>query len=186
MEQLMYGRNFTQDQTHDGESNELRTTDNEEQQNDESGNTNELVFILNCLYVSMLLKESVLKNDSHHEDRKSVVFFSIFSLNPRRASLSAYAQIGSGAASGSWPNKQKQQAKQKMPHTGGSKSIATLMDEKVENGIEPTRAQVFILTHKPRKDGRPLNEESAKTIDTINEKLSNSEGSNEQPPLSIA
>ncbi|XP_060211995.1 uncharacterized protein LOC132639573 [Lycium barbarum] len=43
-------------------------------------------------------------------------------------------------------------AKQKMPHTGGSKSIATLMDEK----------------------------------DMINEKLCNSEGSNEQPPRSVA
>ncbi|XP_059306790.1 uncharacterized protein LOC132058255 [Lycium ferocissimum] len=73
-----------------------------------------------------------------------------------------------------------------MPHIGGSKSIATLMDEKAENGIEPTRAQVFILTHKPRKDGRPLDEESAKTIDTINEKLSNSKGSNEQPPRPVA
>ncbi|XP_060175427.1 uncharacterized protein LOC132606105 [Lycium barbarum] len=55
-------------------------------------------------------------------------------------------------------------AKQKMPHTGGLKSIATLMDEKAKKGIEPTRAQVFILTHKPRKDGRPLDEEPAKTI----------------------
>ncbi|MCE3215486.1 hypothetical protein HAX54_002570, partial [Datura stramonium] len=77
-------------------------------------------------------------------------------------------------------------AKQKMPHMGGSKSIATLMDEKDENGIEPTRAQVFILTHKSRKYGRPLDEESARTIDMINEKLSNSEGSNEQPPRSVA
>ncbi|MCD9643651.1 hypothetical protein HAX54_031283 [Datura stramonium] len=41
MEKLMYGRNFSQDQTHDGESNELRTTDNEEQQNDESGTLEE-------------------------------------------------------------------------------------------------------------------------------------------------
>ncbi|MCD9559808.1 hypothetical protein HAX54_018108 [Datura stramonium] len=73
-----------------------------------------------------------------------------------------------------------------MPHTGGSKSITTLMDEKDENGIEPTRAQVFIVTHKPRKDGRQLDEESARTIDMINEKLSNSEGSNEQPSRSVA
>ncbi|MCD9643652.1 hypothetical protein HAX54_031284 [Datura stramonium] len=73
-----------------------------------------------------------------------------------------------------------------MPHTGGSKSIATLMDDKAENGIEPTRAQVFILTHKPLKNDKALDEESAKTIDMINKKLSNSEGSNEQPPRSIA
>ncbi|MCD9560466.1 hypothetical protein HAX54_019148 [Datura stramonium] len=55
-----------------------------------------------------------------------------------------------------------------------------------ENGIEPTLAQIVILTHKPRKDGRPLDEESARTIDMINEKLSNSEGSNEQHPRSVA
>ncbi|XP_060193766.1 uncharacterized protein LOC132623082 [Lycium barbarum] len=67
--------------------------------------------------------------------------------------------------------------KQKMPHTGGSKSIATLMDEKAENGIEPTRAQILILTHKERKDGRSLDEDSARTIDMINERISNGERS---------
>ncbi|XP_075086625.1 uncharacterized protein LOC107817705 isoform X2 [Nicotiana tabacum] len=56
-------------------------------------------------------------------------------------------------------------AKQKMPHTGGSKSIATLMNEKAIDGIEPTRAQVYILTHTKRKDGRPLDEESSNTVD---------------------
>ncbi|XP_060186622.1 uncharacterized protein LOC132616027 [Lycium barbarum] len=75
---------------------------------------------------------------------------------------------------------------QKMPHTGGSKSIATLMDEKAENGIEPTRAQVFILTHKKRKDDRPLDEDSAKTIDMINERISNSERPTDRPPQSVA
>ncbi|XP_070055886.1 uncharacterized protein [Nicotiana tomentosiformis] len=39
-------------------------------------------------------------------------------------------------------------AKQTMPHTGGSKSIATLMNEQDVNGIEPTRAEIFLLTHK--------------------------------------
>uniref|UniRef100_A0A1S4AGT0 Transposase n=1 Tax=Nicotiana tabacum TaxID=4097 RepID=A0A1S4AGT0_TOBAC len=55
-------------------------------------------------------------------------------------------------------------AKQTMPHTGGSKSIATLMNEQAVNGIEPTRAEIFILTHKKRKYGRPLDDDSAKTI----------------------
>ncbi|XP_018625947.1 uncharacterized protein [Nicotiana tomentosiformis] len=74
-----------------------------------------------------------------------------------------------------------------MPHTGGSKSIATLMAEKAENGIQPTRAQIFILTHKQRKDGRPLDEESAKTIDMINERLrSNSVRLNDHPPQNVA
>ncbi|XP_059305280.1 uncharacterized protein LOC132056895 isoform X2 [Lycium ferocissimum] len=76
--------------------------------------------------------------------------------------------------------------KQKMPHTGGSKSIATLMDEKAENGIEPTRAQIFVLSHKKRKDGRPLDEDSASTIDMINERISNGERSTNQPPHSVA
>nr|XP_018633378.1 uncharacterized protein LOC108948612 [Nicotiana tomentosiformis] len=35
---------------------------------------------------------------------------------------------------------------------------------KAENGIEPIRAQVFILTNKQRKDGRSLDAESARTI----------------------
>ncbi|MCD7464108.1 hypothetical protein HAX54_052094 [Datura stramonium] len=52
-----------------------------------------------------------------------------------------------------------------MPHTGGSKSIATLMQE---------------------KDGRPLEDDFAKTIDMINERMSNSERTNDQPPHSVA
>ncbi|MCE5167250.1 hypothetical protein HAX54_044757, partial [Datura stramonium] len=36
MEKLMVGQNFSQDQTHDGESNELRIIGTEEQQNNES------------------------------------------------------------------------------------------------------------------------------------------------------
>ncbi|XP_070013948.1 uncharacterized protein [Nicotiana sylvestris] len=61
-------------------------------------------------------------------------------------------------------------ANQKMPHTGGSKSIATLMDEQAVNGIEPTRAQVFILTYTKRKDGRPLDDDSVKAIVFGNDK----------------
>ncbi|XP_070022761.1 uncharacterized protein [Nicotiana sylvestris] len=55
-------------------------------------------------------------------------------------------------------------ANQKMPHTGGSKSIATLMDEQAVNGIEPTRAQVFTLTHTKRRDGKPLDDDSIKAM----------------------
>ncbi|KAH0781563.1 hypothetical protein KY290_001161 [Solanum tuberosum] len=73
-----------------------------------------------------------------------------------------------------------------MPHTGGFKSIATLMDEHTANGREPTRAEIFLLTHKQRVDGRPLDDDSAKAIDMINEKRSNSEGSTYQLPHRFA
>nr|XP_016464555.1 PREDICTED: uncharacterized protein LOC107787489 [Nicotiana tabacum]XP_016464556.1 PREDICTED: uncharacterized protein LOC107787489 [Nicotiana tabacum] len=39
-------------------------------------------------------------------------------------------------------------AKQTRPRARGSKSIATLMNEQVVNGKEPTQAGIFILTHK--------------------------------------
>ncbi|KAH0641993.1 hypothetical protein KY290_033597 [Solanum tuberosum] len=77
-------------------------------------------------------------------------------------------------------------ANQKMPHTGGSKSIATLMHEQAENRIEPTRAEVFLLTHKKCVDGRPLDDDSAKAIDMINERMSNNERSTDQPPHNVA
>ncbi|KAH0633090.1 hypothetical protein KY284_035876 [Solanum tuberosum] len=73
-----------------------------------------------------------------------------------------------------------------MPHTGGSKSIATLMYEKAENGIEPTRAKKFLLTYKKRVYGRPLDDDSAKAIDMINERMSNNERSTNQPPHNVA
>ncbi|MCD9644241.1 hypothetical protein HAX54_032389 [Datura stramonium] len=60
------------------------------------------------------------------------------------------------------------------------------MDEQTENGIEPTRTQIFILTHKKRKDGRPLDDDSSKEIDMINEKMRNSERSTNQPPRGVA
>ncbi|XP_070030606.1 uncharacterized protein LOC142166322 isoform X2 [Nicotiana tabacum] len=73
-----------------------------------------------------------------------------------------------------------------MPHTGRSKSIATLMNEQAVNGIEPMREEIFLLTHKKRKDGRPLDDDSVKTIEMINERMSNSERSTEQPHRSAA
>ncbi|KAL3323076.1 hypothetical protein AABB24_040267 [Solanum stoloniferum] len=66
-------------------------------------------------------------------------------------------------------------ANQKMAHTGGSKSIATLMNERAIDGIEPTRAKIYILTHTERRDGRPLDEESSNAVDMMKEKLSNGE-----------
>ncbi|XP_015163244.1 uncharacterized protein [Solanum tuberosum] len=77
-------------------------------------------------------------------------------------------------------------ANQKMPHTGGSKSIATLMNEQAIDGIEPTRAKIYILTHIERRDGRPLDEESSNAADMMKEKLSNDEILEEQSHDSVA
>ncbi|XP_072062835.1 uncharacterized protein [Arachis hypogaea] len=77
-------------------------------------------------------------------------------------------------------------AKQKMPHTGGSKSIATLMDELAKDGIEPSRTEIFLKIHRRRKDGRPLDEESAKAVELIEEKLNNGELSNEESINGVA
>uniref|UniRef100_A0A3Q7GIY2 Uncharacterized protein n=1 Tax=Solanum lycopersicum TaxID=4081 RepID=A0A3Q7GIY2_SOLLC len=52
-----------------------------------------------------------------------------------------------------------------MAHTGGSKSMATLMNEQAIDGIEPTRAKIYILTHTKCRDGRPLDEESSSAFD---------------------
>ncbi|XP_055836098.1 uncharacterized protein LOC129904565 [Solanum dulcamara] len=77
-------------------------------------------------------------------------------------------------------------AKQKMAHMGGSKSIATLMNEQAIDGIEPTRAKVYILTHTKCRDGRPLDGESSNVVDTMKEKLSNGETPKEQSHGSVA
>nr|XP_009764386.1 PREDICTED: uncharacterized protein LOC104216110 isoform X2 [Nicotiana sylvestris] len=60
------------------------------------------------------------------------------------------------------------------------------MDEQAKNGIEPTRAEIFILTYKKRKNGRLLDEESAKAVDMMNERLRDIDGSNDQPSRSVA
>ncbi|XP_020963965.1 uncharacterized protein LOC110265345 [Arachis ipaensis] len=73
-----------------------------------------------------------------------------------------------------------------MPHTGGSKSIATLMDELAKDGIEPSRAEIFLKIHKRRKDGRPLDEESTKAVELIEEKLNNGKLSNEESINGVA
>nr|CAD1838578.1 unnamed protein product [Ananas comosus var. bracteatus] len=61
--------------------------------------------------------------------------------------------------------------KQKMPHTAGSKSFARLTAEKTKDGAEPSRAHIFIETHKPRKDGRPIDNESLGKVNLIMEKI---------------
>ncbi|XP_059309261.1 uncharacterized protein LOC132060304 isoform X2 [Lycium ferocissimum] len=250
MEQLMNGQDYSQAETHDGQSNELRITDTEEQQNDESGKTiavqfnsrNQAIkkdgrklasflgfvartpeltplhihdwrsfdkdekkklveFVRKKFSIPTRGEEFVIKSigkkwKDYKCDLKSVYLTKfktkdvLLKNKPNRIPRDQWTGLVSywvseKAKRRSQTNRNNR-AKQKMPHTGGSKSIATLMDEKAENGVEPTRAQVFILTHRPRKDGRPLDEESSKTIDMINEKLSNSEGSNEQPPCSVA
>ncbi|KAK4342655.1 hypothetical protein RND71_038471 [Anisodus tanguticus] len=43
------------------------------------------------------------------------------------------------------------------------------------DGIEPTRAEIYILPHTKRKDGRPLDEESSNTI------VPDANSGNEQP-----
>ncbi|KAL3341364.1 hypothetical protein AABB24_025759 [Solanum stoloniferum] len=73
-----------------------------------------------------------------------------------------------------------------MAHTGVSKSIATLMNEQAIDGIEPTRAKIYIVTHTKRRDGRPLDEESSNAVDTMKEKLSNGEILEEQSHDSVA
>ncbi|XP_075106356.1 uncharacterized protein LOC107779128 isoform X5 [Nicotiana tabacum] len=60
------------------------------------------------------------------------------------------------------------------------------MKNQAKNDIEPTRAEIFILTHKKRKDGRLLDEESAKAVDMMNERLGDTDGSNDQPLRSVA
>ncbi|KAH0710881.1 hypothetical protein KY284_012308 [Solanum tuberosum] len=75
-------------------------------------------------------------------------------------------------------------ANQKMHHTRGSKSIAT--HEQAENGLKSTRADICLLTHKKCVDGRPLDDNFAKAIDMINERMSNNERSTDQPPHNVS
>ncbi|KAK6926427.1 putative transposase, Ptta/En/Spm, plant [Dillenia turbinata] len=80
----------------------------------------------------------------------------------------------------------KSRAKLIMPHTAGSKSFACLMAEKAKDGVEPSRAHIFIETHKPRKNGRPINEESAKKVKLMKKKLSELPATMEQSTERVA
>ncbi|GLT61668.1 hypothetical protein SLA2020_343570 [Shorea laevis] len=60
-------------------------------------------------------------------------------------------------------------AKQKGGHTSGQKSYARILEEerrKRTDGKEPTRAELYILTHT-RKDGQPIDEIAATTISKL-------------------
>ncbi|XP_059653575.1 uncharacterized protein LOC132300493 isoform X2 [Cornus florida] len=62
-------------------------------------------------------------------------------------------------------------ARQKIIHTAGTKSFARVREEqkaKRTDGKEPSRAELFILTHT-RKDGRPVNEASSVIISQLRE-----------------
>ncbi|XP_070010995.1 uncharacterized protein [Nicotiana sylvestris] len=76
----------------------------------------------------------------------------------------------------------------RIPRDQWSGLVAYWLSDKAKavNGIEPTRAQVFILTHTKRKDGRPLDDDSVKAIEMINERTNNSESSTGQPPRGVA
>ncbi|KAG1368040.1 putative ovule protein [Cocos nucifera] len=63
-----------------------------------------------------------------------------------------------------------------MAHIARSKSFAHLMAKKAKDGVEPLRVEIFIETHKQRKDGRPIDSESAQKI----EKLSNNQHNDEE------
>uniref|UniRef100_A0A3Q7GXT8 Uncharacterized protein n=1 Tax=Solanum lycopersicum TaxID=4081 RepID=A0A3Q7GXT8_SOLLC len=65
------------------------------------------------------------------------------------------------------------------------KSANMVVDEAID-GIEPTRAKVYILTLTKRKDDRPLDEESSNIVNMMKEKLSNGETSEEQSHDNVA
>ncbi|XP_070043602.1 uncharacterized protein [Nicotiana tomentosiformis] len=73
-----------------------------------------------------------------------------------------------------------------MPHIEGSKSIATLMDEQAKNGIEPTRAEILILTNKKVRLVDYWMRSLAKAVDMMNERLRDTDESNDQSPCSVA
>lgn len=66
-------------------------------------------------------------------------------------------------------NNQKNQI---MPHCSGRKSFARRRaEEKEKTGIEPTRAQMFIATHKDRKKGKKIDPESVEAVNMMKQKL---------------
>ncbi|KAI3805156.1 hypothetical protein L1987_27269 [Smallanthus sonchifolius] len=68
-------------------------------------------------------------------------------------------------------------ARQKFIHTSGKKSFARIREEekaKRPDGKEPSRAELFILT-RTRKNGLPVNEETAAVISQLRESETNKE-----------
>ncbi|KAK4348133.1 hypothetical protein RND71_034472 [Anisodus tanguticus] len=175
IEQLMHGQNCSQDQTPNGQSNEVHnSTGTEVQQNDESVNSD-----ARKVRGPTLLKEiwkmppgktvSVQFNSRNQaigkEGRKLASFLGIVARTPELTQLHV----------DDWRSFDKEEKKKLVEFV------------RAENGIEPTRALIFMLTHKQRKDGRPLDDQSTMIIDMMNEKLmSNSERSDDEPPRSVA
>ncbi|GJZ43866.1 bromodomain-containing protein [Tanacetum coccineum] len=68
-------------------------------------------------------------------------------------------------------------AQQKFSHTSGKKSFARIREEekaKRPDGQEPTQAELFILT-RTRKNGQPVNEETAAVISQLRESTTKKE-----------
>ncbi|KAK9732783.1 hypothetical protein RND81_04G021800 [Saponaria officinalis] len=65
------------------------------------------------------------------------------------------------------------QKNQNMPHCAGRQSFAQLRTKKTIDSVESSRAQIFIDTHKDRKtrDKKSIDEESAKAVEKMKEKL---------------
>ncbi|KAL9230665.1 hypothetical protein vseg_005988 [Gypsophila vaccaria] len=61
------------------------------------------------------------------------------------------------------------QKNQITPHCAGRQSFAQLRAKKTINGVEPSRAQIFIETHKDRKirDKKKIDEVSAKVVVSV-------------------
>ncbi|XP_074316513.1 uncharacterized protein LOC141652804 [Silene latifolia] len=61
---------------------------------------------------------------------------------------------------------------QVMVHTVGSKSFVCVIEEQTVDGVPPSRAHVFLETHKDRKTvPAPMDEKSKQAVEMINEKL---------------
>ncbi|WOK98232.1 hypothetical protein Cni_G06942 [Canna indica] len=59
-------------------------------------------------------------------------------------------------------------SKQKMPHTLGKKSYASVIDEiETKTGQPMSRDEIFIITHERKKDKMPVDEEAARAIATM-------------------
>ncbi|KAJ8437347.1 hypothetical protein Cgig2_009687 [Carnegiea gigantea] len=74
----------------------------------------------------------------------------------------------------------KSRANQVMVHTVRLKSFARVIVKKTVNGVKPSRAHVYVDTHKDRKTRpAPMDEKSKQAMDMINENLSQLRGGKE-------
>ncbi|XP_051221851.2 uncharacterized protein [Lolium perenne] len=66
----------------------------------------------------------------------------------------------------------RNRSRQKVMHTAGSKSYARIASEMhKENGYAPRRDELFLRTHSKRKDGTPIDKDTAKIISDIEEAI---------------